>query len=94
MLVSEPFAVAYGLEALLHAMIIDIGAGTTDLCIMQGRYPAEEDQRTLPDAGDAVDEHLAQGDAGALSRRPVLHPHDPGVEGALELRRRSEARAR
>src|SRR5213592_2815223 len=50
MLLSEPFAVAYGLEALLHAMIIDIGAGTTDLCIMQGRYPGEEDQRTLPDA--------------------------------------------
>ena len=60
MLVSEPFAVAYGLEALLHSMIIDIGAGTADLCIMQGRYPAEEDQRTLPDAGDAVDEHLAK----------------------------------
>ena len=60
MLVSEPFAVAYGLEALLHAMIIDIGAGTTDLCIMQGRYPAEEDQRTLADAGDAIDEQLAK----------------------------------
>ena len=60
MLVSEPFAVAYGLEALLHAMIIDIGAGTADLCIMQGRYPAEEDQRTLPDAGDAIDAHLAK----------------------------------
>jgi rod shape-determining protein MreB len=60
MLVSEPFAVAYGLEALLHAMIIDIGAGTADLCIMQGRYPAEEDQRTLPDAGDAIDERLAK----------------------------------
>ena len=59
MLVSEPFAVAYGLEALLHAMIIDIGAGTTDLCIMQGRYPAEEDQRTLPNAGDSIDEQLA-----------------------------------
>jgi len=59
MLVSEPFAVAYGLEALLHAMIIDIGAGTTDFCIMQGRYPAEEDQRTLPAAGDAIDEQLA-----------------------------------
>src|SRR5215203_2555311 len=26
MLVSEPFAVAYGLEALLHALVIDIGA--------------------------------------------------------------------
>jgi rod shape-determining protein MreB len=60
MLVSEPFAVAYGLEALLHAMIVDIGAGTTDFCIMQGRYPAEEDQRTLPDAGDAIDDQLAK----------------------------------
>jgi len=27
---------------------------------MQGRYPAEEDQRTLPDAGDAIDERLAK----------------------------------
>ena len=60
MLVSEPFAVAYGLEALLHAMIVDIGAGTTDFCIMQGRYPADEDQRTLTMAGDAIDEQLAK----------------------------------
>jgi rod shape-determining protein MreB len=60
MLVSEPFAVAYGLEALLHAMIVDIGAGTTDLCIMQGRYPADEDQRTVLNAGDSIDEHLAK----------------------------------
>ena len=44
MLVSEPFAVAYGLEALLHALVIDIGAGTADFCVMQGRYPTEEDQ--------------------------------------------------
>ncbi len=60
MLVSEPFAVAYGLEALLHAMIIDIGAGTADFCVMQGRYPTEEDQRTLPNAGDSIDEQLAK----------------------------------
>ena len=60
MLVSEPFAVAYGLEALLHSMVIDIGAGTADLCIMQGRYPSEEDQRTLTDAGDAIDDRLGK----------------------------------
>ena len=60
MLVSEPFAVAYGLEALLHSVIIDIGAGTADFCVMRGRYPTEQDQRTLPSAGDAIDEQLAK----------------------------------
>ena len=58
MIVSEPFAVAYGLDALLHTMIIDIGAGTTDFCVMKGRYPTEEDQRTLTLAGDSVDTQL------------------------------------
>jgi len=58
MLVSEPFAVAYGLEALLHSLVIDIGAGTADFCVMQGRYPTEDDQRTLPAAGDSIDEQL------------------------------------
>ena len=57
-IVSEPFAVAYGLEALLHAMVIDVGAGTTDFCVMRGRYPTEEDQRTLLNAGDWIDEQL------------------------------------
>jgi rod shape-determining protein MreB len=59
MIVSEPFAVAYGMDSLLHTMIIDIGAGTTDFCVMNGRYPTDEDQRTLTNAGDAIDEHLA-----------------------------------
>jgi rod shape-determining protein MreB and related proteins len=58
MMVSEPFAVAYGLEALLHSLVIDIGAGTADFCVMQGRYPNEEDQKTLPNAGDSIDEQL------------------------------------
>lgn len=58
LIVSEPFAVAYGLDALLHTMIIDIGAGTTDFCVMKGRYPTEEDQRTLTVAGDSIDNQL------------------------------------
>jgi rod shape-determining protein MreB len=59
MIVSEPFAVAYGVDALLHTMIIDIGAGTTDFCVMNGHYPTEDEQRTLQNAGDSVDEQLS-----------------------------------
>jgi rod shape-determining protein MreB len=59
-IVSEPFAVAYGLDALLHTLIVDIGAGTTDFCVMKGRYPTDEDQRTLTVGGDSVDAHLQQ----------------------------------
>jgi rod shape-determining protein MreB len=60
MIVSEPFAVAYGLDALLHSMVIDIGAGTTDFCLMRGRYPTEDDQRTLLNAGDSIDAMLVK----------------------------------
>ncbi len=60
MIVTEPFAVAYGLEALLHSLIIDIGAGTADFCVMNGRYPTDEDQRTLNTAGDSIDEILVK----------------------------------
>jgi rod shape-determining protein MreB len=60
MIVSEPFAVAYGMDALLHALVIDIGAGTTDFCVMSGHYPTEDEQRTLAQAGDWVDEQLAK----------------------------------
>ena len=58
MVVSEPFAIAYGMNLLNDALIIDIGAGTIDLCIMHGTIPSEEDQRTILTAGDYIDEQL------------------------------------
>lgn len=58
MVVSEPFAVAYGQDALDGAMVIDVGAGTADFCVMHGTMPTEEDQRTITLAGDYVDRHL------------------------------------
>lgn len=58
MVVSEPFAVAYALDLLNNSMIIDIGAGTVDFCIMHGAMPGEEDQRTIMTAGDYIDEQL------------------------------------
>jgi len=58
MVVSEPFSVAYGLGTLDNTMIIDIGAGTVDFCIMHGTVPTDEDQRSILMAGDYVDEQL------------------------------------
>lgn len=58
MVVSEPFAVAYGMNLLSNAFVIDIGAGTTDFCIMHGTIPSEEDQKTILTAGDYIDEQL------------------------------------
>jgi rod shape-determining protein MreB len=58
MVVSEPFAVAYGLERISDVLVIDMGAGTTDLCRMHGTVPADEDQIGLDIAGDAIDQKL------------------------------------
>jgi rod shape-determining protein MreB len=58
MVVTEPFSVAYGLDALNNAMVIDIGAGTMDFCIMSGTIPSEDDQRTVFTAGDHIDRLL------------------------------------
>ncbi len=60
MLCSEPFAVAYGLDMLEDVLVVDIGAGTTDLCRMHGTMPEESDQITTTAAGDAVDAELAR----------------------------------
>ena len=59
MLCSEPFSVAYGLDMLDDVLVIDIGAGTTDLCRMHGTMPEESDQITITFAGDYVDGKLS-----------------------------------
>lgn len=56
MVVSEPFLVAYGLGLYNNALIVDIGAGTLDLCRMHGTIPDDDDQRTLFKAGNYIDE--------------------------------------
>lgn len=56
---SEPFAVAYGLDFLDDTLVIDLGAGTTDLCRVHGTMPGPEDQRTHEVAGDSIDRKLA-----------------------------------
>ncbi len=58
MIVSEPFTVAYGMEKMSDVLVIDIGAGTTDLCRMHGTVPTEEDEISYTIAGDAVDQKL------------------------------------
>jgi len=55
MIATEPFCVAYGLGLFSNALIIDIGAGTVDLCRMHGTVPTLEDQITTLKAGDYVD---------------------------------------
>ncbi len=59
MVVSEPFAVAYTVDALVDSIVIDIGAGTIDLCRMSGTLPTDEDQVTVFKAGNFIDQEIA-----------------------------------
>jgi rod shape-determining protein MreB len=60
LIVSEPFAVAYSCGRFDECLIVDIGAGTTDLCRMHGSLPDEDDQLTLQEAGNFLDEEISK----------------------------------
>ena len=60
MVVSEPFAVAFGLDEIGGSIVVDIGAGTTDIARVYGTFPSEEDQDTVSEAGDWIDERLME----------------------------------
>ncbi|MBK8097805.1 MAG: rod shape-determining protein [Planctomycetes bacterium] len=75
MLCSEPFSVAYGLEWLEDVLVIDIGAGTTDLCRMHGTMPEDADQVMYDIAGDAIDAELAR----------LIEKHCPGAQFTIHM---------
>ena len=60
MIISEPFAVAYALDMIEHTLVIDIGAGTTDIARIYGTFPTDEDQVTIQEAGDWLDNELME----------------------------------
>jgi rod shape-determining protein MreB len=55
MVVSEPFMAAYEIDQLNNSIIIDIGAGTTDICAMKGTIPGVDEQVTILKAGNYID---------------------------------------
>lgn len=74
MIVSEPFTIAYGMNRLTDTLVIDIGAGTIDICPIFGTFPADEDQITLTVGGDYIDDAFAKGLAKAHPEAQVS-PH-------------------
>ncbi|MGH7995027.1 MAG: rod shape-determining protein, partial [Opitutaceae bacterium] len=66
--IPEPFLAALGYrdesrlneskyqDPVVNSLYIDIGAGSTDVCLVQGHYPTVDDQLSEPFAGEAVDQ--------------------------------------
>ena len=71
-LIPEPFLAALGcrevsktsesgyIDPISNSIFIDIGAGSSDICLIQGYYPSSEDQISFAFAGDAIDEMIQE----------------------------------
>jgi rod shape-determining protein MreB len=67
LLIPEPFLAALGfrddsrlgqsayVDPVTNSLFIDIGGGTSDLCLIQGFFPTADDQISLAFAGDSID---------------------------------------
>jgi rod shape-determining protein MreB len=72
LLIPEPFLAALGyrddgrlgqpnyIDPVVNSLFIDIGGGTTDLCLVQGYFPKPDDQISMAFAGDAIDQILRE----------------------------------
>ena len=70
--IPEPFLAALGMrdedqlgnpdyqDPVSNSLFVDIGAGTTDFCIIQGYFPKPEDLMSIPFGGNEVDVILDQ----------------------------------
>ncbi len=71
--IPEPFLAALGMrdeerlgdpdykDPVSNSLFVDIGAGTTDFCIVQGYFPKQDDLLSIPFAGNEVDVLLDKG---------------------------------
>ena len=72
LLIPEPFLAALGMrdeerlqedgykDPVSNSLFVDIGAGTTDFCIIQGYFPKPQDLLSIPFGGNEVDVILDQ----------------------------------
>jgi len=86
LLIPEPFLAALGyrddsrlgqanyIDPVVNSLFVDIGGGTSDLCLVQGYFPVADDQISLPFAGDAIDE-LLQDDLNRIYPNNGLSRH-------------------
>ncbi|MFL2950673.1 MAG: rod shape-determining protein [Candidatus Thalassarchaeaceae archaeon] len=58
MVVTEPFATAFAIDEIGGSIVVDVGAGTTDIARIHGTFPSDDDQVTIQEAGDWLDLEL------------------------------------